>query len=72
MSKETRNEIVPAQLPATALANIDTFLEATATESAKFLKFAKGDWSSGVDEEEVAVGTEMVPNIGAITCGHIR
>ena len=49
MNKEARNEIVPAQLPATALSNIDSFLEATATESAKFLKFAKGEWLAGVD-----------------------
>ncbi len=42
MNKETRNEIVPQTLPATALSNIDAFLEATAAESAKYLKFAKG------------------------------
>ena len=66
--------IVPVQqdLPIEAQANIDNFLEATAAESAKYLKFAKGEWLSGVDEEEVEAGTEMVVNVAGITCGHIK
>jgi hypothetical protein len=74
MRTDSKNEIVPAQqnLPATALCNIDAFLEATAAESAKYLKFAKGEWLAGVDEEDVEAGTEMVVNITGITCGHVK
>ena len=67
-------EVVPVQqtLPTAALSNIDAFLEATAAESAKFLKFAKGEWLAGQDEEEIEAGTEMVPNIAGVTCGHVK
>ena len=72
MQQETN--LVPAQpaLPAGALDNIDAYLEATAAESAKFLKFAKGEWLAGVDEEEIEAGTEVVVNIAGITCGHVK
>ena len=59
-------------LPTAALSNIDAYLEATAAESAQYLQFAKGEWLAGVDEEEVEAGTEMVPNIAGITCGHVK
>ncbi len=74
VNAEPKTEVVPVQqtLPATALSNIDAYLEATAAESAKFIKFAKGEWLTGVDEEEVEAGTEMVPNIAGITCGHVK
>ena len=37
-----------------------------------FMKFAKGEWMAGVDEEEIEAGTEMVVNVMGITCGHIK
>ena len=52
---EQNTNIVPIQhdLPIEAQANIDAYLEATTAESAKFLKFAKGEWLAGVDDEEI-------------------
>ena len=73
MADESR-EVVPVQqtLPAEALSNIDAYLASTAAESGKFLKFAKGEWLAGVDEEEIEAGTEMVVNLVGVTCGHIK
>jgi hypothetical protein len=71
---EQNTNIVALQqvLPIEAQANIDAYLEATTAESAKFLKFAKGEWLAGVDDEEIDAGTEMVVNIAGITCGHVK
>ncbi len=71
---EQNTNIVPIQqdLPIEAQANIDAYLEATTAESAKFLKFAKGEWLAGVDDEEIEAGTEVVPNIVGIACGHVK
>ena len=68
-------DLVPAQTSAQALealGNIDRYLEATAAESAQYLKHTKGHFYYGMDEEELEVGTELALNAASIEAGHVR
>jgi hypothetical protein len=55
-----------------ALQNIEQYLDATAEESAQFLKFVKGEFQYGVDEETLDAGTELALKPDSIEAGHVR
>ena len=70
------NEItkVETQVPAT-LNTLDPYAAygaAVASQSAPFLKFVKGVYQHGSDDEELLVGTKMIPNMAELKTGFIK
>ena len=73
------NEITPAGNGSTALAKpsdnpFTDHADATLTANivGKLLKFTKGDWSYGKDNEEVKPGTKFIANMDELLTGWIR
>ena len=63
-----------ANLPATA-SDIDPFAAygaSAASASTPFLKFIKGEYRYGVDDDMVPLGTRLVPNMAELRCGFIK
>lgn len=70
------NDIVKSenQVP-TSASDIDPYAAygaAVASQAAPFLKFVKGVFQFGVDDEELPIGTKLIPNMEELKAGYIK
>ena len=71
MNEITKTETqVPA--PLGTLDPYSAYGAAVASQSAPFLKFVKGVYQHGSDDEELPVGTKMIPNMAELRTGFIK
>ena len=71
MQEITKSE---TKLPATA-ADLDPYAaygRAVAADATPFLKFVKGEFQFGADNEPLALGTKLVPNMAELKAGFIK
>ncbi len=60
------------QVPAT-LANMYTaYGLAVASDTAPFLKFVKGAYKFGTDDEDLPIGTKLIPNMPELRVGWVK
>src|SRR5688500_6541123 len=50
----------------------DAYGQAAASGSGDFLKFAKGEWLKGQNDDEVELGTRLAANMAELSIGWIR
>lgn len=60
------------QLPATAVDPYAAYGAAIASQTAPFLKFVKGEFKFGTDDEVLPLGTTMVPNMAELKAGYLK
>ena len=61
-----------AQVPATPTDPYAAYAQGAASGSVAFLKFVRGVYHFGADDEEMAIRTRLVPNMAELTCGFIK
>lgn len=70
------NEIVKTkeQVPATqdTVSAIEEWCDGEAADFAPFLKFVKGSYHFGLDDEELPLGTRLIPNMAELRVGFIK
>ena len=63
---------IETNLPATPGNPYAAYGAAVASENTPFLKFVKGEYKYGVDDETLPIGTRLIPNMAELNAGFIK